>query len=801
MAGSQLKQLKAALKEKGLVGQTNVKRKNKKAAPSDTRRDNELKRQEIGKIRTEFNQFDQRINRSKHDFTVILGGKFVKAGSKQHNDSTKSHSGVEKAMQTDYNAQKKIKGRTGGVVDRRFGEKNRNMTEEEKMLARFTRERQSSSKKNAFSLGSDDEYDSDEGFSLTHSGKKLDFADFEESDLGVAANPTYVDEDSIEPPRKKSKKDVMAEIIAKSKFHKKQRQMEFQKTQEEIMDLDDEFADVMSDLHSQKPANGNGIVPKSKKDIEYDAKVRELTYDRRAVPADRTKTAEELANEHDERMKKLEADRLARMQGLQTGDADADDLDDNFWGGSDDEEGFAIEEDGEIGESEKSEDDEQEETGRPKRTLTPAVSMPSTHEQFAEQLSTLESSKIIPHIKKIVEVYHPRLAEGNKERMDNFVGILFEHILHLANQDTCDSKLIDDLTKLVRTMAEQYNQALVETVREEIARVQQRIVDKTTEKKDLVFFVTLGYIFSASDHFHLVITPTLILMNQFLNSCISDLDTITLHSMGQGLFVCDALLNYQFFAKRYDPEIVKFVERCILLLVPEPSKIGATLSSKTCASSVHSIPKTYKPASGVGAEPVRVQTLFETISKNSENEFKFRLLAKALAIMDRCCTLWREKSALIELLQSFQAILKHVAKFYAAEVPVADMLGRFSRLDANMTKTRKPLRLQEHRQMAIRTFAPKFEENFNPDKKSYDINRERQEVNKMKAQIKKEKKLAMKDLRKQTKFVARQQIGEKKQMYEDYHRKMSNIVNSISTVEGAEKNDYERERKKRQQKR
>lgn len=801
MAGSQLKQLKAALKEKGLVGQTNIKRKNKKIAPSETRRDKELKHQEISKIRTEFNQFDQRINRAKHDFTVILGGKFVKAGSKQHNETSKSHSGIEKAMQMDYNAQKKVKGRTGGVVDRRFGEKNRNMTEEEKMLARFTRERQSSSKKNAFSLGSDDEYVEDEGLSLTHSGKKLDFADFEESDLGVAANPTYVDEDSIEPPRKKSKKDVMAEIIAKSKFHKKQRQMEFQKTQEEIMDLDDDFADVMSDLRSQKPAQ-NGMIPKSKEDMEYDSKIRELTYDRRSVPADRTKTAEELALEHDERMKKLETDRLTRMQGLETGDADADDLDDNFWGGSDDEEGFAVEEEeGENEGSEESEDDQQEESGRPKRTIVYAVSMPSTHEQFVEQLSLLESSEIIPHIKKIVEVYHPRLAQGNKEKMDTFVGILFEHILYLANQEVYDSKLIDDLIKLVRTMADHYNQALVETVREEIGKVQQRIVDRATEKKDLVFFVALGYIFSASDHFHLVITPVLILMNQFLNNCISDLNSITLQSMGQGLFVCDALLNYQFFAKRYDPEVVKFVERCILLLVPEASKIGPTVSSNQYNGSVHSLPKTFKPTTGVGSEPLKVQLLFEKIRKSSENEFKFRLLAKALAIMDRCCTLWREKSSLIELLLSFQAILKHVVKFYAVELPVADMLGRFNKLNVNMTKTRKPLRLQEHRQMAIRTFAPKFEENFNPDKKSYDINRERQEVNKMRAQIKKEKKLTMKDLRKQTRFVARQQIGEKKQMYADYHRKMSNIVNSISTVEGAEKNDYEREKKKRQQQR
>lgn len=798
MAGSQLKQLKAALKEKGLVGQTNVKRKNKKVAPSDTRRDTQQKHQEINKIRSEFNQFDQRINRSKHDYTVILGGKFVKAGSKQHNETSKSHSGVEKAMQMDYNALKKIKGRAGGLVDRRFGEKNGAMTEEEKMLARFTRERQSSSKKNVFSLGSEDEYDEDEGFSLTHSGKKIDFDGFEESDLGVEANPTYVDEDTVQPARKKSKKEVMAEVIAKSKFHKKQRQMEFQKTQEDIMDLDDDFADVMSDLRSQKPA-GNGIVPKSKEDMEYDAKIRELTYDRRSVPADRTKTAEELAQEHDDKMKKLEADRLKRMQGLQTEEADADDLDDNFWAGSDDEaDGVEIDDNSEI-DSASEEDDDEPASGRPKRQIVLAVVMPDTHEKFAEQLEAVDSDKVVGHIKKITEVYHPRLAQGNKEKMDRFVGILFEHILYLSNQSDSDSKLVSDLTKLVRTMAEQYNQALVETVRVEIEQVHQRIAEKTVKKLDLVFFAVLGYIFSASDHYHLVITPTLILMNQFLNSCISDLQAITLQQLGQGLFVCDVLLDYQFFAKRYDPEVVKFLERCILLLLPESARLGPTLSSASFKSKL-SLDKSFKPRTAVASEPLKVQWLFEEIS--NEDEFKFRLLAKSFSIMDRSFATWRDKSALIEVLQSFGAILKHAVKYYATSIPqTGELVTRFAKLEANMTKSRKPLRLQEHRQLAIKTFAPKFEENFNPDKKSYDIDRERQEVNKVKAQIKKERKLAMKDLRKHTKFVARQQIGEKKQMYADYHRKMANIVNSISTVEGAEKNEYEREKKRRQNQR
>ena len=32
-------------------------------------------------------------------------------------------------------------------------------------------------------------------------------------------------------------------------------------------------------------------------------------------------------------------------------------------------------------------------------------------------------------------------------------------------------------------------------------------------------------------------------------------------------------------------------------------------------------------------------------------------------------------------------------------------------------------------------------------------------------------------------------------MYDDYHKKMANIVNSIQSEEGAEKNQYERETK------
>lgn len=57
------------------------------------------------------------------------------------------------------------KERAGGVIDRRFGENDPTMSLEERMLERFTKERQRSSKGAAFNLEDEDE--------LTHYGQSL----------------------------------------------------------------------------------------------------------------------------------------------------------------------------------------------------------------------------------------------------------------------------------------------------------------------------------------------------------------------------------------------------------------------------------------------------------------------------------------------------------------------------------------------------------------------------------------------------------------------------------------------------
>lgn len=55
--------------------------------------------------------------------------------------------------------------RAGGIIDRRFGENDPSLTLEERMLERFTRERQRASKGVAFNLEDEEE--------LTHYGQSL----------------------------------------------------------------------------------------------------------------------------------------------------------------------------------------------------------------------------------------------------------------------------------------------------------------------------------------------------------------------------------------------------------------------------------------------------------------------------------------------------------------------------------------------------------------------------------------------------------------------------------------------------
>ncbi|MCO5581029.1 hypothetical protein L7F22_034904 [Adiantum nelumboides] len=133
----------------------------------------------------------------------------------------------------------------------------------------------------------------------------------------------------------------MAELVAKAKQAKSDRQQVKERDEALRRRLDDELGDIRGllnaaaaapppppamevDAAAEAGSANKDVKEKEKEKDQYDAFVRELAFERRAQPQDRLKTEEEAAQELAERLRMAEEARLRRMRGLDDDDDDED---------------------------------------------------------------------------------------------------------------------------------------------------------------------------------------------------------------------------------------------------------------------------------------------------------------------------------------------------------------------------------------------------------------------------------------------------------------------------------------------
>ncbi|KAG9973961.1 Nop14-like protein, partial [Aureobasidium melanogenum] len=325
MPPSQLKRLKASLREQGVTGP----QKSKKQKQQDRKGNNDSRVQRnaaLQQIRDSFNPFEIKANNRPAKFQSFTA--HPKKDAVLRPGVTKSMG--EEARRATLLPEIQRRNKTGGIIDRRIGENDPTMTPEERALQRFAQEKmRKKGGASLFDLEADDDL---EETALTHGGKALDLDrdDFDmeglegsddESDRGVkrrrsSAGSEEDDEDQAmsdteeqdpdKPARKKSKAEVMKEVIAKSKMHKYERQ----KVKEDDDDLREELDQGLQEMLSllrgvkpppkaEKPSMEAGMNPerlamlqgKSREEAEreYDVRLRQMAMDKRAAPTTRTK--------------------------------------------------------------------------------------------------------------------------------------------------------------------------------------------------------------------------------------------------------------------------------------------------------------------------------------------------------------------------------------------------------------------------------------------------------------------------------------------------------------------------------
>ena len=801
--------------------------------------------------------------------------------------------------------------KVGGILDRRFGENDPTMTPEEKALERFVKEKQRGSKKGfLFDLE-----DAEEDGQLTHFGKTLSFDkpdradDFNEVDIEGsdsdgpddflkerphkrrrlsdtdATSEESTTEPNSRPARPKSKKEVMEEVIAKSKLHKYERQQAKEHDDDLRAELDRGLPDLYALMRGPPPQAPPPPVPntgiagmnpdrlallngkeRTQADREYDERLSQMALDQRAKPTERTLTREEKLLQEAQKLKELEEKRLRRMRGepedsdsdvpeqvhTLNGDDDPDrDEADIFGLGSgltgerksrqldvEDEDEFLIEEDliasgSELEASEVDESDNQssefteeddpefvqgllsrEDIGREGLNLSKGgdgvskgdvaagglaytYKCPESHSDLLEMMRTVSLEDLPTVVRRIRALYHPRLASDNKEKLGRFATILVEHISYLACQpEHPPFQVLEALIRHIHSLAKTFPVEIGQAFRSHLKALNEHRPTSPTPG-DLIILTAIASVFPTSDHFHQITTPAMLCMAEYLEQKIPR----TLGDLAIGTYLLTLCLQYQRLSKRYVPEALNYTLNALLALSPiKPRK-------ETGSFPHHSLPESIRLQDSQTPASECERLNFWAISPREDDitnqALKISLVCSHLALINNMIDLWAEKPAFCESFDPIYSVLRFLSgkscsgKLNAAiQNSISTTLNKLHRGLRQSLAARKPLLLHNHRPLAIKTSIPKFEESYNPDK-HYDPDRDRADMSKLKAEHKRERKGALRELRKDANFVARETLREKKERDVAYEKKYKRLVAEIQGEEGREAKNYEREKRMR----
>ncbi|XP_078071316.1 nucleolar protein 14 [Mustelus asterias] len=827
------------------------------------------------------NPFEVKINKQKFN---ILGRKTKHDRGLPGVSRSKSIKRRTETLLKEYQK----KGKANSFVDRRFGEYDSGLTPDEKMTKRFSLERQRlHTKKDVYNLNEDEE--------LTHYGQSLadieKFNDMPDSDNetedkghlsaeftaaahfgggGLLQKKTSSKQEE-EEAKPKSRKEFIEELIAKSKKEKHERQVQRDKAQELTEKLDKDWKEVHSLLAHKAPRVEHK--EEKAKAGDYDIIVRELFFDMKAQPSNRMKTKEELAREEQERLQKLETERVRRMRGeFEEKDKDkskhmsAEDLYDGFIldkidkpclvykegkleeqeeeePGSENEEETGEGEDGNEEESEEEsqsgendedsrsdlEDEshsdldsdaesEKDEGAGDKKSAKATVNKESAPNEEARQammeaaktelpftfpvpesygeLKALLTGQVIEKqcliVERIQKCNHPSLAAGNKTKLEKLFGFLWEYVGELATRQPAELKTIDMIVPQLYDLAQLFPEAACScaqsTLRQNMQDLEKQLQAKGRSTfpglEKLLYLKITAALFPTSDFRHAVVTPALVHMSQMVTKC----SVTSLRDVAAGLFVCCLFLDYVSLSKRFIPEVINFLLGILHMAVPNKGTLGYTLVppfKPTGKSSELLVVKDKKAVESWEMKPLPISKIqgVELRDKLQTEHFRFSCIALCFHLCKRCSSLYRSLPAFQEIICPLEIIL-------TSHLPVNDYPAQLQELYHEVLREMqdrltcyRPLEFEKKKPVPLKLFTPKVVEVSDYGRKRGGTRQERERM-RLVHKHKREFKGAVREIRKDAQFLARQKFSDMMEGDAERKRRVKMLFHNLATQEG-----------------
>jgi len=808
MPPSQLKRLKASLHTHGITAAPTSKSKKRRHQHDASQRAS--RDAALHTLRESLNPFDvRRASRgAKRDVTTARPAADVLGRP------AASRSAGEEVRRRTLRGEVERRLKVGGVVDRRG--------EGESRVERVQRVR-AKAKRSAFDLEGEDV--------LTHLGRAVggeeeegERDDFDEESLAASEDEEdrpgkrRLEEDqdgdtgdAEEPLRKKSRKEIMEEVIAKSKLHKFERQQARENDDALREELDKGLGDLKAALLSFKPPQAaveESDTKRLRDDIymnpdraallngttnvqagaDYEQKVRELAQERRSQPSERTKTEEERKLEEAERQKQLDEERLKRMTGEDEDEPENEKPNEDL---------------GTDPFHQPIEDDAAEFGFKPPQVLQRPPGFEDDEDEFVldddlvadesdvEDLSELASDDEIPaEILALANGHQEKLSDkeedgecDDEDLRPKATDLKVRYDIPLSPggiQILMANKPVEQVPEIIRRIRAQYDPSLSAANKPILANFAQalvaylRVLSRSSPPTPLeVTEQVIRHIHSMSRTFATEIAETFRdQLDRMHKNGIADAGDLTILTAIGSIYPTS-----DHFHQVVTPAMT-VMARWLELTTPKTAQdfhMGAYLVALVLK--YQALSRRYVP------EAVRFTLLA------LRNSTSTSVLKSHVANLRTMADIWHDKSAFIEIFTP--TAVKELHRLgYIKELHHIAVLISQARL------RRRPLGLHHHRPLPIKAAIPRFEEGFNPER-FYDPDTERSEATRLRKEYKKERKGAMRELRKDANFLAREQLKEKKERDRAYEEKYRKLVASVQAEEGREANEYRKEKKAR----
>ncbi|KAF5745765.1 nucleolar protein 14 isoform X1 [Tripterygium wilfordii] len=423
------------------------------------------------------------------------------------------------------------------------------------------------------------------------------------------------------------------------------------------------------------------------------------------------------------------------------------------------------------------------------------IEAPKSFEELYALLENCSNADVLVVINRIQASNAIKLAAENRKKMQVFYGILLQYFAVLANKKPLNFELLNLLVKPLMELSAEIPYFAAICARQRILRTRAQFCEEVRNPengcwpslKTLLLLRLWSMVYPCSDFRHVVITPALLLMCEYLMRC----PILSGRDVAIGSFLCSMILKVVKQSRRFCPEAIMFLQT-LLMAITDRKGVSNQESQfyRMELKALRPLLYMHDRIDDVSSlNFVMLMELPEDSSFFSSDNFRASVLLTTIETLRGFVDTYEGFNSFPEIFLPF-SMLREVAGQENMPEALQDKFKDVAQLIEKKVDEhhmlRQPLQMRKKKPVPIKLVNPKFEENFVKGR-DYDPDRERAERRKLRKLLKQEAKGAARELRKDNYFLFEVKERDKARLEEERAEKYGKALAFLQEQEHAAK--------------